>query len=185
MSQFYKKYQCGKNKKLLDLGNEGTLISGIRVKQRKDYSFEWDMKEYANKIKPIEVPRGYISQNTEIDDHVMSDVISVNGKLGWLGGSGRPDLAAAHSIIAGAYKHKLPSLVSDCNSCVKQAKDHDIVLKVWPIPVKDIRFVTFCDSSFDFQGERHQQGWIVGFTNQFLNQNRKAPVSIAMWKSRK
>jgi len=34
MKVFYSKYKCGKNKKLQDLGNEGTLISGIRVAQR-------------------------------------------------------------------------------------------------------------------------------------------------------
>ena len=43
----------------------------------------------------------------------------------------------------------------------------------------------FCDSAFDHSGERHQQGWIIGFTNPHLNANEKAPVSIALWKSRK
>ena len=38
MEIFYKKYQCGKQKRLLDLGKEGTLISGIRVIQHPDYS---------------------------------------------------------------------------------------------------------------------------------------------------
>ena len=49
----------------------------------------------------------------------------------------------------------------------------------------DLRFVVFTDSSFDPKGERHHQGWIIGYTNQFLNQNKKAPVSIALWRSRK
>ena len=39
MEQFYSKYQCGKRKKFIDLGDEGTLISGIRVKQHKDFTF--------------------------------------------------------------------------------------------------------------------------------------------------
>ena len=33
MTQLYKKYRCGKCKRLQDLGAEGTLISGIRVMQ--------------------------------------------------------------------------------------------------------------------------------------------------------
>lgn len=46
MSAFYDKYQCGKRKKLIDLGDDGPLISGIRVRQAKDFSFTWDMNEY-------------------------------------------------------------------------------------------------------------------------------------------
>ena len=115
----------------------------------------------------------------------MSDVVTANGQIGWIGGNGRPDLAAEHSIAAGSYKHRKPQLVTDCNACVKQAKEHKVRIRVWPIEPKDIRFVGFCDSSFDFSGERHQQGWLVGLTNLFLNDDRSAPVSIAHWRSRK
>ena len=121
----------------------------------------------------------------ELDESYMSQVMTVNGKIGWIGGNGRPDLAAGHSIIAGDYRTKSPQLVALCNRCVKQANEHKIELTVWPIPLAELRFVGFCDSSFDFKGERHQQGWINGFTNKYLNDNRRAPVSIAAWKSRK
>ena len=46
--------------------------------------------------------------------------------------------------------------------------------------VDDLRLVVFTDSSFGPKGERHQQGWIIGYTNQFLNQNQRAPISIAL-----
>jgi len=185
MEKFYSKYKCGKRKKLIDLGSEGTLISGIRVLQHKDFSFSWNMNEYAAKMQPIQVPRGYMSQTTEITDEIMSQVMSCNGQIGWIGGNGRPDLAAGHSIIAGQYKDRKPQLVADCNQCVKQAREHILTLRIWHIPVRDLRFVSFCDSSFDFGGIRHQQGWLTGFTNKNLNQNLQAPVSIALWKSRK
>ena len=148
------------------------------------------MNEYADKsLRPVEVKRGFISQSKEtaeeVDDMTMSDILTVNGKIGWLGNSGRPDIAAGHSIIAGEYKTKSANLVSMCNACVKQGKSHKISLKVHSIPPADLRLVAFCDSAFDFSGVRHQQGWLVGYTNQFLNQNRKAPVSLALWNSRK
>ena len=100
---------------LMDLGTEGSLIGGIRVCQHKDFGCTWDMNEYATKLELVDVPRGYISQNKEIDDQVMSQVVSCNGKLGWLGSNGRPDLAAGHSIIAGQYKHKSCDLITMCN----------------------------------------------------------------------
>eukprot|EP00973_Karenia_brevis_P045181 6257914-Karenia_brevis.AAC.1 len=48
-----------------------------------------------------------------------------------------------------------------------------------------MRLVAFVGSPFDFKGEGHQQGWIIGYTNPFLNKNMKAPMSIALWRSRK
>ena len=93
------------------------------------------MTEYATKsMKYIDVPRGFLTHAKELDERLMSEVISCNGKIGWLGGNGRPDLAAGHSIIAGDYKHKTPQLVASCNQCVKQAKENTIEIKVWPIP---------------------------------------------------
>ena len=169
MEQFFGKSKCGKRKNLFELGPEGTLISGTRIRQNKDYSFTWHMNEYASKMKVIETPRGFMTHVDELDESYMSQVMTVNGKIGWIGGNGRPDLAAGHSIIAGDYKTKSPQLVASCNHCVKQAIEHKIELTVWPIPLAEIRFVGFCDSSFDFKGERHQQGWINGFTNKSLN----------------
>jgi len=185
MELFYAKYQCGKSKRLIDLGDEGTLISGIRVKQRRDVSFTWDMIEYADKMELIEVPRGYITQTEQIGPEMLTRVKGSNGQIGWLGGNGRPDLAAGHSIIAGGYKDESPLLIGQCNQCVKQAQAHKIAIRVWSIPIQDLRLVTFCDSSFDFKGERHQQGWLTGYTNRSLNANEKAPVSLALWRSRK
>ena len=107
-----------------------------------------------------------MTHTTEIDDKYMSDVMTCTGNIGWIGGHGRPDLAAGHSIISGDYKNISPQLVAQCNQCVKQAKDHKVDVKIWFIPHDQLRLVGFTDSSFDFKGERHQQGWIIGFTNQ-------------------
>ena len=147
------------------------------------------MNEYAARMKPIEVRRGYYAEmerdGKTIGPEMLTKVKGLNGQIGWLGGNGRPDLAAAHSIIAGGYKDEKATIVKDCNDCVTRAHNHKINLKVWSIPVKDLRLVAFCDSSFDPKGERHQQGWIIGFTTRELNNNQRAPVSIALWKSRK
>ena len=47
MEEFYAKFKCGKRKRLIDLKDEGSLISGVRVRQFPDKHFEWDMNEYA------------------------------------------------------------------------------------------------------------------------------------------
>eukprot|EP00973_Karenia_brevis_P088584 12281878-Karenia_brevis.AAC.1 len=72
-----------------------------------------------------------------------------------------------------------------CNQVVKQCEGTKVHHRVWHIKPWDIRLVSFVHSSFDFKGERHQQGWIICYTNPYLNQNMKAPVWIALWRSRK
>eukprot|EP00973_Karenia_brevis_P081288 11269720-Karenia_brevis.AAC.1 len=55
--RFYKRWKCGKCKKLRD-DKEGALISGVRVIQHKDFSFKWHMEEYVHdKLTIIDAPR--------------------------------------------------------------------------------------------------------------------------------
>ena len=61
VENFYETYKCGKREKIVDLGDEGTLISGIRVRRHRDKRSSWDMNEYtATKLQGIEYPRGLI-----------------------------------------------------------------------------------------------------------------------------
>ena len=115
----YFKHSCGKS-----------LISGITVTQHRDYSFSWDTTEYVSKMVKIDIPRGFTSTTEKLDEATMSKVEAVNGQIGWLGGSGRPDLAAAQSIIPGCYKDASPDLVSLCNSCVQSAKEVNVALRI-------------------------------------------------------
>eukprot|EP00973_Karenia_brevis_P042126 5832754-Karenia_brevis.AAC.1 len=56
---FYRRWTCGKRKKLRDKGEEeGTLISGVRDIQHKDFSLTWHMEAYVGeKLALIETPR--------------------------------------------------------------------------------------------------------------------------------
>ena len=44
-----------------------------------------------SKLRPIEVPRGYLSNTKEISDGMLTNVKGVNGGLGWLASTARPD----------------------------------------------------------------------------------------------
>ena len=95
MEGFYDKYRCGK---AVDLS------SGRRVVQHPDFRITVSMDEYVkSKLRPIEVPRGYMSNTKEISDGMLTNVKGVNGDLGWLASTGRPDMAAPHSIIPSGY----------------------------------------------------------------------------------
>ena len=60
------------------------------------------MNEYVKaKLSQIEVPRGYIKDTKAVSAGMITKIKGVNGGLGWLASTGRPDMAAVHSIILG------------------------------------------------------------------------------------
>ena len=126
------------------------------------------MDEYVkSKLRPIEVPRGYLSNTKEISDGMITNVKGVNGGLGWLASTARPDMAAPHSIIPSGYDRRSPQLISEVNAAVKQCHAVPITITIWPIPFAELRWTTFTDSSFDTgERQRHQQGWLLCAHNQ-------------------
>ena len=62
--------------------------------QHPDFRITLSMDEYVkSKLRPIEVPRGYLSNTKEISDGMLTNVKGVNGGLGWLASTGRPGMA--------------------------------------------------------------------------------------------
>ena len=63
--------------------------------QSRDYRFTVLMDEYIKtKLHLIEVPKGYLSNAKKISEEMLTNVKGVNGGLGWLSATGRPDMAA-------------------------------------------------------------------------------------------
>ena len=116
---------------------------------------------------------------------MLTNVEGVNGGLGWLASTARPDMAAPHLIIPSGYDRRSTQLISEVNAAVKQCHAVPITITIWPIPFARLRWATFTDSGFDTgERQRHQQGWLVCATNKYFNQERWAPVSVLHWRSR-
>ena len=107
----------------------------------------------------------------------------VNGGIQWLASNGRPELAGAASIIPRGFPEPDASLIADLNHVVKTAQDIDYEIKIWPIPVRDRRYLAFFDASFDSAGKRNQLGRIVGRCAQKTNRGEKDLFSMGFWKS--
>ena len=79
MEGFCAKYRCGKAVVLMSAGQEGTRFAGRRVVQNPDFRMTVSMDEYVkSKLRPIEVPKGYLSNTKEMGDGMLG----VNGGLG-------------------------------------------------------------------------------------------------------
>ena len=118
--------------------------------QHPDFRVAVSVDEYVkSKLRPIEVPKGYLSNTKEISDGMLTNVKGVNGGLGWLASTGRPDMAAPHSIIPSGYDRRSPQLISEVNAAVKQCHAVPITITIWPIPFAELHWTTFTDSGFD------------------------------------
>ena len=138
--KFYDKYRCGKAIDLRLAGQEGTRFAGRRVVQHPDFCITVSIDEYVkSRLRPIEVPRGYLSNTKEISDGMLTNVKGVNGGLGWLASTARPDMAAPHSIIPSGYDRRSTQFISEVNAAVKQCHAVPITITIWPIPFAELR----------------------------------------------
>ena len=72
------------------------------------------------------------------------------------------------------------------NDVVRHFKLLPIRLKIHAIKKANVRYLLIADSAFDTSGkEKSQFGWLMGFTDNTLNQGARAPVSLMPWRSRR
>ena len=106
--------------------------------------------------------------------------------LNWAARQGRPDAAAAASVIASTFPNPKVSDAQMANDTIARLKENDVTIKIWSIPEEGLRRLLIMDSAFGTSGQgRSQHGWIVGYTTPALAAGKEAPVSMVFWKSRK
>ena len=89
----------------------------------------------------------------------MKILRGLNGEIQWLATNTRPDLAAGVSISAGTVNKAEIGDLQHANKLVKTAKaDSDIPLIFNPIPIDNIRFISFSDSSWANRSDGSSQG---------------------------
>ena len=132
MRKFYDKYRCGEAIDLRSAGQEGARFARRRVVQNPDFRITVSMDENVkSKLRPFEVPK-------EISDGMLTNIKGVNGGLGWLASTARPDMAAPHSIIPSGYDRRSPQLKTEVNAAVKQCHAVPITITIWPIPFAEL-----------------------------------------------
>ena len=72
---------------------------------------------------------------------MLTNIKGVNGGLGWLASTGRPDMAAPHSIIPFGYDRRLAQVISEVNAAVKQC--HDLACPFRGAALDDIHRLRF------------------------------------------
>eukprot|EP00439_Symbiodinium_sp_Y106_P061983 s82_g9.t1 len=176
--------------KAVNLQQQESSYAGKTLKQLPDFGFEIHMDEYIySRMSPISLARKVLKKEAAkclLDESEKSQLRGVLATLTWVGREGRPDAAAASSILASTFPEPTVETVNLANDVVRQLKQHPVRLRVHPIQEKAIRNVLISDASFDTSGrEKSQHGYLLGFTTPDLNLGKPAPVSLMLWRSRR
>ena len=178
--------------KTVDLMEEkhGTGYAGRRVRQLADFGYEYSMDDYTqNRLRPVTLERKVLLKNakeTALNESEEAQLRGSIASLNWAAREGRPDAAAAASILAGSFPGPKVHHALETNKVVQKIKGTSVKLRIHPIPEKDVRHVVIADASFDPTGKtKPQHGWLQGITSPKLNQGLPAPISLIGWKSRR
>ena len=148
------------------------------------------MDDYVqNRLKPVSLERKVLmkdAKNTSLNANEEAQMRGTIASLNWASREGRPDAAAAASILAGYFPNPTVQHAMDVNRVVHKIKGYSVKLRIHSIPEQDVRHVIVSDSAFDPTGKsKPQHGWLQAIANCDLNRGLEAPMSIISWKSRR
>lgn len=169
---------------------EGSGYAGRRLKQNPDFSFEYHMTDYINnRLKPIQFERKFYKKDAaseKLNQEEEQQLRGIIAAINWVAREGRPDASASASILSGIFPNATLQDALEINNVVKHLKENPVILRIHPIPEKDIRHVVISDASFDVTGKvKPQHGWLQGISTPKLNAGQIAPFSIISWRSRR
>ena len=189
MQLLEERFKFGKVVRLLDVEN-GTGYSGKRIVQYSDFSFGYTMNDYVlHRIKAVNVQRRVLKRDAAtvlLNEAEVTQYRAALAALNWVSREGRPDCAAAASILASRFPSPTIEDLYELNEVLGQLKNHAVTLVIHAIPESQVRHFIISDSSHDPSGRvKPQHGWLQGITTPGFNRGDKSPVSIMSWRSRK
>ena len=82
--------------------------------------------------------------------------------LHWAARQGRPDAAAAASVVASSFPTPTVGDAKSANATIARLKEAEVMTRIWAIPEESLRRLLIVDSPFDTSGQnKSQHGWIV------------------------
>ena len=121
----------------------------------------------------------------EVNDEEVTSLKSCLGAALWLARETRPDLAV--QVSQGQQLMPRPTLgeAKTVGNVVRRAKQYqELEWRIQSIPAKRLRLCLHTDAAFgNAKGKGTQAGYIVGVTDEMLQQGKQAPWSPATWRS--
>ena len=169
---------------------EGSNYAGRRLRQLADFGFEASMDEFIyTRLQPISMSRKVLKKDAKevkLDEKEKTQLRGLIASLNWVAREGRPDCSAAASILASSFPEPTVAHIISANEVVQHLKTFPVKLRIHAIPEGKLRNILIADSAFDTSGkEKSQHGWLLGYTDETMNQGMQAPVSLMQWRSKR
>ena len=156
---------------------------GAWYKQEKDGTIHMSMESFADKMRPINVPRGN-DPDTPLNDAQIRVLRAVNGGLNWLSSQSRPDLAVQTSLSQQSCPKPTISDFRKANQAVRRAKQERFMgLTFKPIPLDKLTIVCHSDAAWANVGTHTQAGYIIAFTEDDMQQGKLSTWCPVAWRS--
>ena len=164
-------------------------FTGLRIRQKPDYSIVVDQTEYVQNIEPINVDRHRRPQRTaevtERERHLLRGVI---GSLQYAAVNTRPDLSSHLSHLQSTVNNKacVQDLL-DANHLLHDAKLNAATsVKIQAIPIPNLRFLVFSDASFASESNpSSQKGELIMAASKEILDQQQSQVNPLAWSSKK
>ena len=163
-------------------------FTGLRIRQKPDYSIVVDQTEYVQDIGPINVDRHRRPQRTaeviECERHLLRGVI---GSLQYAAVNTRPDLSNHLSHLQSRVNKACAQDLLDANHLLHDAKlNAATCVKIQAVPIPNLRFLVFSDASFASESNpsSHKGELIMAAFKEILDQ-QQSQVNPLAWSSKK
>ena len=164
------------------------VFTGIQVSQQPDFSIELDQERYVEDITPVSLnrERRLIPQELATDDEKQS-LRALVGSLQYAATNTRPDISARLSFIQAKLNQAQIKDILDANKLLMDTKAHkDTKIVIKPIPLSDVRFLSFSDASFATRSNaQSQKGCLILAGSNRIEQGEASDVSPLFWYSKK
>ena len=163
-------------------------FTGLNIVQQPDFSIEIDQEKYVEDIPPIQIDRDRRKQCKEkVTESERQALRGLVGSLQYAATNSRPDVSARLSFLQAKLNAATIQELLDANKLLQDAKMFkNTRIKIKPIPLSAVRFLSFSDASFATRSNaQSQKGCLILTTSETIGEWQSSDVSPIFWYSKK
>ena len=163
-------------------------FTGLHITQHQDYSITIDQTKYIKEIEPIRILQQRRQEpQAPVQEEERQQLRGLIGSLQYASTNTRPDLGSRLSFLQSHINSACVETLMDGNRALQEAKKHaDTCLRIQPIPLEDIRFLSFSDAAFaSAKNTSSHQGMLLMTAHKCIGENQSSVVNPILWSSRK
>ena len=188
MSKLQERFKFGKFK-FLDQEKDGASFNGRRLRATKDGGFRVDMEKFVSeRMNEVPLTKGRSSEKDSMaTEEERAATRAALGAITWAAKEGRPDAAAAASLIASCLNSLRVQDILDLNKTIKEMKKNEkMSIPVQPIALERLCFGVITDASYANAANGASQGafGVVCYDKELIEKGF-GKANLMHWKSSK